>query len=312
MQEKFNNFQQEIQQLNEQTEKNKKSYEINRRDDKYVANKEYENYDDEIINGESIFDCQIENVKRQSRILSLYNEMIEKCKKVKNEMKENPEFAKEFEEIIGKFEKELKEQQKNSDEINSKINNLNQIVNLEFNKETKEEREEIEKIKKEKERFINEFLQFEINFVDYKKCELKKEQKVQIENWTKMKMKEIIFDSNIHNWEVDESEFNDLILNKQNLLFLIETDDNIKFGGFISSKINKIEDYISDENAFVFTFKDNKPMKFDIRKDKKDYVFLLIFQFHHSSIFSNHFHVSSIFHFFLNFHNFYQINFLFL
>ena len=68
--EKFNNFQQEIKQLNEQAEKNKISYGNNRRNDEYVANLHYENYDDEIINGESIFDCQIENVKRQSRILS--------------------------------------------------------------------------------------------------------------------------------------------------------------------------------------------------------------------------------------------------
>ena len=124
MEEKFNNFQNEIQQLNEQAEKNKKSYGINRRDDKYVANKEYENYDEEIINGESIFDCQIENVKRQSRILSLYNEMIEKCERIKNE----GQFGKRKgrgrkiylikRETIRKFEKELKEQQKNSDEIN--------------------------------------------------------------------------------------------------------------------------------------------------------------------------------------------------
>ena len=69
MQEKFNNFQQEIQQLNEEAEKNKRNYGINRRADEYVANLHYENYDEEIINGESIFDCQIENVKRQSRIL---------------------------------------------------------------------------------------------------------------------------------------------------------------------------------------------------------------------------------------------------
>ena len=85
MEEKFNNFQNEIQQLNEQAEKNKKSYGINRRDDKYVANKEYENYDDEIINGESIFDCQLENVERQTKILSIYDEMIGKCEKMKKE-----------------------------------------------------------------------------------------------------------------------------------------------------------------------------------------------------------------------------------
>ena len=179
------------------------------------------------------------------------------------------------------MKKELKEQQKNSDEINSTINNLNQIVYLEFNKESKEEQEEIERIKSGNERFINGFLQFEINFVDYKKCELKKEQKVQIEHWTKMKMKDIVFDSNIHNWKQNESEFDDLILNKQNLIFLIESDDNIKFGGFISSKIDEYEKWISDENAFLFTFKDNNQMKFDIKKDmKKDDEF---FVFHKSS-----------------------------
>ena len=86
-------------------------------------------------------------------------------------------------------------------------------------------------------------------------------------------MKDIIFDSNVHKWKEYESEFDDLILNKQNLLFLIETDDNIKFGGFISSKIDKIKKTISDSNAFLFTFEDNKPMKFDILKDKKNCAF---------------------------------------
>ena len=107
-----------------------------------------------------------------------------------------------------------------------------------------------------------------------KKAELKKEQKVQIENWTNLKMKDIVFDSNIHNWEEYESEFNDLILNKQNLIFLIEIEHNIKFGGFISSKIDKYH-WISDENAFLFTFKDNNPMKFDIEKDDEDTAFYL-------------------------------------
>ena len=91
-------------------------------------------------------------------------------------------------------------------------------------------------------------------------------------------MKEVAFDSNIHNWKEDESEFYYLILNKQNLIFLIETDDNIKFGGFISSKIDKYYPpyFVYDEKAFVFTFKDNKPMKFNIKKDwRKDHAFYL-------------------------------------
>ena len=100
-------------------------------------------------------------------------------------------------------------------------------------------------------------------------------------------MKEIIFDSNIHKWKYKESKFDSFILNKENLLFLIETNDKIKFGGFVSSKIdkivhnddNKIENYISDSNSFIFTFKDNKPMKFDIKKDNKYYSFRLYNEF---------------------------------
>ena len=118
-------------------------------------------------------------------------------------------------------------------------------------------------------------LKFIIDF-NLKNYNLKYSQKNQIEAWTKMKMKDIVFDSTIHKWKKDESEFDKLILNKENLLFLIQTDDNIKFGGFISSKIYKYNPYfIYDEKAFVFTFKDNKPMKFDIKKDKKYDAFYL-------------------------------------
>ena len=98
---------------------------------------------------------------------------------------------------------------------------------------------------------------------------------IQIEKWTNMKVSEIVFDSKKHNWKEDKSVFDQLILNKQNLIFLIETEDNIKFGGFISSKIDKIRKFISDENAYVFTFKDNNPMKFDINKYRKYDAFYL-------------------------------------
>ena len=106
------------------------------------------------------------------------------------------------------------------------------------------------------------------------KSNLTQKEMKQIEKWTKLKMKEIIFDSKIHNWKEDESNFDSKILNKSNLLFLIDFE-GIKFGGFISSKIDKIDEWIKDDHAFIFTFKDNKPMKFDIKKDKKDKVFYL-------------------------------------
>ena len=78
-----------------------------------------------------------------------------------------------------------------------------------------------------------------------------------------------------------ESEFDKIIINKQNIIILIENEEGIKIGGFISTQIDKITNYgdnkkwISDEKSFLFTFKDNKSMKYDIKKDKQDKAFCL-------------------------------------
>ena len=162
--------------------------------------------------------------------------------------------------------------------IKNKIKNFSEISTqlIELEKEKLEKnlisKEEFEKKKNLYEKTIlkNEFKSDLINDKEVNK----------IEEWTNLKCEQIIFDSNIHNWKQKESKFDSLIFNKQNLIFLIETEDNIKFGGFISSKIDKIYskpkwEKISDENAFIFTFKDDKLMKFDIKKDKTNDVFWL-------------------------------------
>ena len=113
--------------------------------------------------------------------------MIEKCCKMKIEMMENNKNVnKEMNRTKTKIYKERKEQQKNFDELNETINNLIEITKIEFKKEIKEYQEEIEKIKKEKEQFINEIMNLEIDLIG-KKYNVKKEQKIQIENWTNLK-----------------------------------------------------------------------------------------------------------------------------
>ena len=139
-------------------------------------------------------------------------------------------------------------------------------------------------MKNKNETFKNELLQFEIDPIR-KKCELKKEEKIQIQEWCHLKMKKIIFDSNIHNSKLNESQFDSLVLNKSNLLFLIQSDDDIQFGGFISTKINKIDKLIFDENAFAFTFKDNKPMKFNLKKDNKKHASFKLFDKNNERLF---------------------------
>ena len=49
-------------------------------------------------------------------------------------------------------------------------------------------------------------------------------------------------------------------MNKKQIVIMIETDDGIKFGG-----------YVEDENTFLFTFKDNQPKKCDILNKNKGF-----------------------------------------
>ena len=135
-------IQNQIEELKESLEKEKQYYIKNKTNEKYNANIDYENYEEEIIEGESILDCDLENIERKMIILSLQDEILQNYEKIKN----NPEFKKEINEIIEELKKDMKEQNDNFDKINLTINNLIEITKLEFKKETKDEREEIERI----------------------------------------------------------------------------------------------------------------------------------------------------------------------
>ena len=58
-----------------------------------------------------------------------------------------------------------------------------------------------------------------------------------IEEWTELQCKEIIFDSEYCNWNSVTSTFDKRIFKKECLLFLIETNDGIRFGGFVYQQI---------------------------------------------------------------------------
>ena len=98
----------------------------------------------------------------------------------------------------------------------------------------------------------------------------------QIEEWTNKKCGEVIFDSNTDDWSVNTSVFDYRIMNKSNLMFVIEDDKNNKFGGYITSQI-KCQTWITDSNAFVFSLKSNGRlngmMKFNITEPQ--YAFYL-------------------------------------
>ena len=72
-----------------------------------------------------------------------------------------------------------------------------------------------------------------------------------------MKCSEVVFDSEKDNWGKNTSVFDDKILGKSHLIFVIEDTNGNKFGYYLSSNISSINNEIFDEHAFLFTLKNN-------------------------------------------------------
>ena len=92
----------------------------------------------------------------------------------------------------------------------------------------------------------------------------------QLEQWSRLKCSEIIFDSNIDDWSKDTSVFNERIIGKKQLLFLIKNEDGEIFGYYSNAEISGQTGSLiaTDNKSFHFNLKsENKrlqhPMKFE-------------------------------------------------
>ena len=129
-----------------------------------------------------------------------------------------------------------------------------------------------------------------------------------ISKWTGKTFKEIVFDSSIDTINHYETDFQNKVLNRKNLVFLIQSKDNDLFGEYLSQPIHHYGEnaWVEDENAFVFSFKDDQPNKYSIKKERKHLAFKLyskyahgLFSFGFYDVFIRKFHQTS---------NFYQGN----
>ncbi|BFU22338.1 trichohyalin, putative [Entamoeba histolytica] len=103
----------------------------------------------------------------------------------------------------------------------------------------------------------------------------------QIEEWTEKRISNILFDSDKDDWNVNTSVFEERIKNKEHIIIIIEDEEGNKFGGYVNSKIDKVDECINDSKSFVFSLDSNGRiegmMKFDIIKDQQ-YAFCLYYQ----------------------------------
>ncbi|GAB1221882.1 hypothetical protein ENUP19_0085G0105 [Entamoeba nuttalli] len=99
----------------------------------------------------------------------------------------------------------------------------------------------------------------------------------QLEEWTNRKVGNILFDSDIDDWKVDTSVFDQRIKNKAHIIIIIEDTEGNKFGGYVNSKIDKVDERIYDSKLFVFSLESKGRiegmLKFDI--EQPQYAFTL-------------------------------------
>ena len=75
---------------------------------------------------------------------------------------------------------------------------------------------------------------------------------------------------------------------------MIETEDNIRYGGFVHPAIDNYQTFdkegkrhgIVDPQSFVFSFKNNKPMKYEMEEDKKNESVFLLYDNDNPTLFS--------------------------
>ena len=106
---------------------------------------------------------------------------------------------------------------------------------------------------------------------------------IQLEEWTSLKCSEVLFDTNIDQWSENTSVFNEKIMGKSKISFLIETEDGYKFGYYLNTEIKEEFDdnkkfYVwteTDDKTFEFNLQSNgdisKPMKYEIKLNTQGY-----------------------------------------
>ena len=110
--------------------------------------------------------------------------------------------------------------------------------------------------------------------------DLHKNQIKQLEKWTGLQYNSIVFDSNIDDWKENTSVFDEKIMGKKQIVFLIEDEDGEKFGYYLNTQITN-EKYAgimprqTDSKSFEFNLQSNgrlkQPMKFEIRNINEGY-----------------------------------------
>ncbi|BFU22404.1 TLD, putative [Entamoeba histolytica] len=197
---------------------------------------------------------QEEERRRQQQEEERRRQEEEERKRQEQEKKiqEHEKKIQEYEKKIQEHEKKIQEQERKTTEQEKKIQQLEKLRII------KEERRKEERLQ-------------------VMKGMSTIEEMLQIEEWTERKVGNLLFDSDKDDWNKNTSIFDKRIMNKEHLIILIEDEEGNKFGGYVDSKIDKVDDKIYDSKSFLFSLESKGRMKgmkkFDIKQP--EYAFKL-------------------------------------
>ncbi|KAL7718824.1 TLDc domain-containing protein [Entamoeba marina] len=91
------------------------------------------------------------------------------------------------------------------------------------------------------------------------------------EQWSNKNYSKVIFDSKFDG-DGSKNVLSKRVYKKSNLYFIVIDDSNNIFGGYVSVKIGKYNDYIKDKNSFVFSLVRGDKMKKSKYNIKPSYI----------------------------------------
>ena len=153
----------------------------------------------------------------------------------------------------------------------NQLNQLNQINQL--------KQSEIKEIK-ETNKNINQTINGNTNIIEIERISTYNQQiestMQTVEKWTSKTINQIIFDSTHDDWDVKTSVFDEKIMNKSQVVILIETTSNVIIGQYLNTIINKRAEKINekwtgsifDKNSFVFGNYGGQLKKYHMKQNK--------------------------------------------
>ena len=208
--------------------KEKKDYLNTKKEEEFVDNQTIEE-SELLLQGENILDRKSTEKQRIDNILKLNNEIEQNINRIQEEINKIQLETNETKKWI------KEEDRKTINSINETIVTMKEIRQRKADKEKEKSPKRKQIIEEEKQIENNQLEEMLIQYkTEREEIERRREREKQLFEITGFRIKETLFDSNIHKWSKNDSEFSSRLKGHRNIVIVIEDKNNNIFGGYMS------------------------------------------------------------------------------